>query len=190
MSTSVIRVRIKDRFPFLRYMRAYQLATKRLEMHRNAARRNELFRQLVQQSRTRHCLQISVRRQKYGPHWVSVDLFDTSGYIDHQYDVQALGFPDATFDVAVCNAVLEHVERPRDAIGELRRVLKPGGTVWVEVPFNQPFHPAPDDYWRVTPAGIRKWMEDFDEVEAGAFTINASSIYNGVFFTGTKPLTD
>jgi ubiquinone/menaquinone biosynthesis C-methylase UbiE len=43
-------------------------------------------------------------------------------------DVQELPFPDASFDAVIANHMLFHVEdRPR-ALGELARVLRPGGT--------------------------------------------------------------
>jgi SAM-dependent methyltransferase len=42
-------------------------------------------------------------------------------------DVQDLPFPDATFDAVIANHMLFHVpDRPR-ALGELARVLRPGG---------------------------------------------------------------
>jgi SAM-dependent methyltransferase len=42
-------------------------------------------------------------------------------------DGQALPFPEARFDVVHCSNVLEHVPRPFDLLGELNRVLRPGG---------------------------------------------------------------
>jgi SAM-dependent methyltransferase len=43
-------------------------------------------------------------------------------------DVQELPFPDASFDAVIANHMLFHVEdRPR-ALGEIARVLRPGGT--------------------------------------------------------------
>jgi SAM-dependent methyltransferase len=45
-------------------------------------------------------------------------------------DVQALPFAPATFDAVIANHMLYHVpDRPR-AIGELRRVLRPGGRLY------------------------------------------------------------
>ncbi|MCF3134870.1 class I SAM-dependent methyltransferase [Streptomyces olivochromogenes] len=40
-----------------------------------------------------------------------------------------LPFPDGAFDAVVGNFVLNHVGRPRAALAELRRVLRPGGRV-------------------------------------------------------------
>lgn len=48
--------------------------------------------------------------------------------------VTALGFADRTFDVVICNQVLEHVPDDRLAFEELCRVLRPGGLLLVGVP--------------------------------------------------------
>jgi len=45
-----------------------------------------------------------------------------------------LPFPDATFDRIVAAEVLEHLPADADAMGELFRVLKPGGLIAVTVP--------------------------------------------------------
>ena len=46
-----------------------------------------------------------------------------------QGDAHHLPFPDATFDAAHCERVLMHVEDPDRVIGEMRRVVRPGGRV-------------------------------------------------------------
>ena len=40
---------------------------------------------------------------------------------------EAIPFPDASFDTAVCTYTLCSVEDPDQVLGELRRILKPGG---------------------------------------------------------------
>lgn len=44
-------------------------------------------------------------------------------------DVEALPFDDSSFDLALANYMLYHVPELDHALGELRRVLRPGGTL-------------------------------------------------------------
>ncbi|HUD52190.1 class I SAM-dependent methyltransferase [Parvibaculum sp.] len=46
----------------------------------------------------------------------------------------SLPFPDATFDRIICSEVLEHIPDYKQAINEIERVLKPGGTFVASVP--------------------------------------------------------
>ncbi len=49
-------------------------------------------------------------------------------------DALHLPFPDATFDRIIASEVLEHIPDDDQAISELTRVLRPGGTMAVTVP--------------------------------------------------------
>jgi SAM-dependent methyltransferase len=49
-------------------------------------------------------------------------------------NLEALSFPDSTFDVVVTQDVLEHVLRPERAFAEIARVLRPGGVHVFTVP--------------------------------------------------------
>lgn len=44
------------------------------------------------------------------------------------------GIQSASLDVVLCLSVLEHLWEPEEALGELRRVLAPGGVAMVNVP--------------------------------------------------------
>ncbi|MGE3779005.1 MAG: class I SAM-dependent methyltransferase [Pirellulaceae bacterium] len=125
--------------------------------------------------------------QKFGDNWISVDKYDQHDYIDRHDDIEALGFPDHSFDGAVCWSVLEHVPNPQLAISELYRVLRPGGLIWVQLPFNYPYHQGPHDFWRVTPAGLRLWMKDFVEISCGCDYWARTSIVSAAYFYGRKP---
>jgi ubiquinone/menaquinone biosynthesis C-methylase UbiE len=85
-------------------------------------------------------------------------------------------FEDASFEFIACKAILEHIPYPEQAISEFWRLLKPGGEVWIEVPMNQPYHPIPQDYWRVTPEGMRIWMQKFEERSLGLFYLTIISL--------------
>jgi len=49
----------------------------------------------------------------------------------HEARAESLPLPDASFDVAYANSVLEHVKGWREAIREAHRVLRPGGLLFV-----------------------------------------------------------
>ena len=45
--------------------------------------------------------------------------------------VYQIPFPDASFDVAYAHQVTQHLRKPADALGEMLRVLRPGGLVGI-----------------------------------------------------------
>lgn len=66
---------------------------------------------------------------------------------------------DEQYETVVCFEVLEHVPQPFDAMAEIQRVLKPGGTFIMSVPHLSRLHEEPHDYFRYTHYGIRSLME-------------------------------
>lgn len=81
------------------------------------------------------------------------------GYADFFYQGDAFPFPDASFDSALANQVLEHVFQPEAFVAEIRRVLKPGGKVLLTVPFVWEEHEQPRDFARYTSFGLRALLE-------------------------------
>lgn len=57
--------------------------------------------------------------------YVTADL--ESPLAELHFDVQHIPLPDSSFDAVFCNHLLEHVADDRAALGELRRILRPGG---------------------------------------------------------------
>uniref|UniRef100_UPI003561A7AC methyltransferase domain-containing protein n=1 Tax=Ancylomarina sp. TaxID=1970196 RepID=UPI003561A7AC len=53
---------------------------------------------------------------------------------DVHFDVQAIPFANETYDVVICNHVLEHVDDDTKAMSEIYRILKPGGFAILQVP--------------------------------------------------------
>ena len=55
-------------------------------------------------------------------------------------DAAATDFPDGTFDTVIMNDAMEHVDRPEAVLAEVRRILKPGGRLYVNFPpYDHPF---------------------------------------------------
>lgn len=71
------------------------------------------------------------------------------------YDGERFPFQDQSFDSVLCNQVLEHVFTPKVLLGEISRVLRPGGRALLTVPFAWPEHEQPLDYARYTGFGLQ-----------------------------------
>ncbi|MHB8438488.1 MAG: class I SAM-dependent methyltransferase [Acidimicrobiales bacterium] len=76
-----------------------------------------------------------------------------------QGDALALPFPDGVFDRVIAAEVLEHIPDDAGAMGELARVLRPGGTMAVTVPrfgpefvnwtLSEQYHAVPGGHVRI-----------------------------------------
>lgn len=92
--------------------------------------------------------------------------------VDIVASAYATTLPDDSFDCALCTAVLEHLEEPRDALAEAFRILKPGGTALYTVPLFFHLHEEPRDFFRYTRHGLRYLFEGvgFEIVELEALS--------------------
>ncbi len=80
-----------------------------------------------------------------------------------EFDLCAPLVERQTFDVVICEQVIEHVLDPVAAVANLRGLCTPGGHVIVSTPFLIRVHELPmfgmHDYWRFTPRGLRTLLE-------------------------------
>ena len=87
------------------------------------------------------------------PEYCFIDRFEQMKNLDYitadiesplakiKMDIHQVPFADNTFDVAICNHVMEHVDDDIKAMSELHRVLKPGGWAIIQ---------SPQDFTRAT----------------------------------------
>jgi SAM-dependent methyltransferase len=102
-----------------------------------------------------------------GTKLVSVDI-DPAAKPDIVGDVHNLHMiADNSADGVFTSSVLEHVHDPWKAVAEIERILKPGGLVFIGLPFMFPFHGDPDDYWRVSHKGIDILCARFEKIGSG-----------------------
>jgi SAM-dependent methyltransferase len=59
-----------------------------------------------------------------------------------------LPFVDSSLNLIICQEVLEHVDRPLDAIAEFHRSLHSDGELVLQLPWIIGYHPGPKDFWR------------------------------------------
>jgi len=94
-------------------------------------------------------------REHMAPAWVyrgcdvshgpNVDLVQVAAYV-----IQERG---EDYDVVISGQCLEHVQWPWVLMGEMARVLRPGGLLIATTPWHWGIHRYPLDCWRVLPDG-------------------------------------
>lgn len=67
--------------------------------------------------------------------------------------------PDNYSDTVLCTVVLEHLERPQDALREMFRILKPDGRLILSAPFFWHLHEEPRDFFRYSRYGLQYLLE-------------------------------
>ena len=60
-------------------------------------------------------------------------------------DAIKLPFTDETFDCVICSEVIEHIEEDKKALGEMARVLRPGGEVYLTCPVQKKYFGFDDE---------------------------------------------
>ena len=70
------------------------------------------------------------------------------------------GLGQERFSLIICCSVLEHVARPWLMARNIVRLTKPGGRVFMSVPWVWRYHPYPDDYFRFSWRGIESLFDD------------------------------
>lgn len=112
---------------------------------------------------------------KYADKYIGFDLIKST-QSNNQADVIAAAYDtplrECTVDTILSSEVLEHLEEPKKAVGEMNRILKKGGIVILTVPFFWHIHEAPRDFYRYSEFGLRYIFESsgFEIVEIKPLT--------------------
>jgi len=145
------------------------------QSHRSRDRVSEFLVQ--EESRVPGGLRVNIgsASRRYSIPTVNLDLA-ASVEVDIQADAAGLPFKDNTVESVVCTGVLEHVKNSHQAVGEMNRILKPGGRLFLEVAFMQTQHASPLDYYRWTSDGLRQLLCPFQILKVHVVAGPASAL--------------
>ncbi len=100
------------------------------------------------------------------PEVINLDIFPFKD-VTLVTDATKLPIKDNSVDMIITESTLEHIPDVELAIQEICRVVKPGGFVYISIPFLMPFHASPNDYFRLTNEGIKHKFAIFEPQRAG-----------------------
>ena len=94
--------------------------------------------------------------------YISTDLY--SSFVMIKMDITDIKFNDNSFDVIICNRVLEHVNNDKTAMKELYRILKPNGWAIIQVPIDYSLEKTFEDPNIVNPEERKRLFGQEDHV--------------------------
>ena len=128
--------------------------------------------------------------------YTGIDISDAEKF-DYQksdivhFDGRNIPFEDDCFDSILCTEVLEHVQDYQCLIDEMFRVLKPGGQVFVSIPWSARTHYIPYDFYRYTPSQLKIMFSKFEAIEIIPRGTDVSSISSKIivlYFRNVFPI--
>ena len=123
---------------------------------------------------------------RLGPaEYVRGDLHPTRAGIVRA-DIENLPFEAGSFDLAICNHVLEHVGDPLRALRELHRCLAPGGTLVAQTPYSPLLRRSFEIVEKPTPDFARLFFGQDDHVRL--FGADIGDYFRQAGFAGGDPI--
>ncbi len=103
---------------------------------------------------------------RYGNNCLNLDIQDKPE-VDIIADLHNLPADIGTFDVVICNGVLQYCEQPAVVIEQLYSVLNPEGVIFLDAPWIQPYCEDTDDLYRFSQKSLLRLMQRFEVVDTG-----------------------
>jgi SAM-dependent methyltransferase len=113
---------------------------------------------------------------------VGLDVDDRFGLAD-LVTREFLPFDDESFDVVLCTQAFYYVEDPVAGLAEIRRVLRPGGTVVITVPVVWEYDRDNPEH-RFTEPMLRRLFDGWSEVrvvESGGWGVSWAAVTGSLF---------
>ncbi|PHI21505.1 SAM-dependent methyltransferase [Lewinellaceae bacterium SD302] len=95
--------------------------------------------------------------------------YHTSDYVgefdaENSFDLRDTRLNDDSYDLVICYHILEHIVEDRQAMNELYRILRPGGSGFIQTPYCSVDGSSLEDYSITTPEGRLEHFGQDDHV--------------------------
>ena len=94
---------------------------------------------------------------------LNIDIFPSDN-VDIVADITEIPLKDSIADFVILDSVVEHLPNPVAVVSEAKRILKPGGRLFLNCPFMLPYHGYPGHYQNFTLDGLNHLLRDFSSV--------------------------
>lgn len=84
---------------------------------------------------------------------------ENRAYPDVVGDAMCIPFMTGSIDTILATELMEHLPSPQIFLAEVARVIRNNGVLILSVPFMEPLHEEPRDYYRFTPYSLRVLLE-------------------------------
>lgn len=109
-------------------------------------------------------------------------------------DAMFIPFMTRSIDTVLATELMEHLPSPSNFLSEVARVLRDEGTLILSVPFIEPLHEEPRDFYRFTPYSLRILLEQNGFLirelwdKGGWWSVVLGSFVNQVIYDWASPL--
>jgi len=96
-----------------------------------------------------------------GSSWKNFGFKDYSNLFYPDFDIcNTITENFQKYDLVILEQVLEHVHNPNKGLLNIKQILKSNGLLLITTPFMIKLHGDPYDFWRWTPEGLKKLLEE------------------------------
>lgn len=126
--------------------------------HNKSRRVREELLRLLDEHDGKTILNLGSGDTKLHPSIINLDVRD-GPFVDIVGSADNVPLDSLSVDLVISQEMLEHVPNPSDVMKEIYRILRPNGSLYLQVPWIIGYHGCPGDYWRFSVDGIRAIVE-------------------------------